>query len=145
VSAATQGPREVGSTVRDESLIDNLKRLVRETSLLLRQELELARAEITQKLRGLGVGGALLIVAALLAIAALATLTACLILALTLVLAAWLAALIVTAIYLLGALLFALIGRSRITRALPPVPEQTIQTLKEDIEWLKIRTKSSKP
>jgi len=145
VSAATQDPRDVRSTVREESLIDNLKRLVRESSILLRQEFELARVEITQKLRGLGVGAGLLIVAALLAIAALATLTACLILALTLVVAPWLAALIVTTIYLLGALLFALIGRSRIARALPPIPERTIQTLKEDIEWLKIRTRSSRP
>jgi len=145
VSSATQDPRDTRSTVREESLIENLKRLARETSTLLRQEFELARAEITQKLRGLGLGAALLIIAALLTIAALATLTACLILALTLVVAPWLAALIVTAIYLLGALLFALIGRSRITRALPPIPEQTIQTLKEDIEWLKIRTKSRRP
>ena len=111
----------------DESLIDALKRTTREATLLLRQEFELAKAEISLKLRGLGLGAGFLIVAALLAVGSLATLSACLILALSLVVAPWLAALAVTILYLIGAAVLGLVGRRYVSRAIPPVPDRTIR------------------
>ena len=126
----------------DESLIDALKRMVGEATLLLRQEFDLAKTEISRKLRGLGLGAGFLIVAALLAIGSLATSSACLILALSLVVAPWLAALIVTALYLVGAVILGLVGRSFVSRAIPPVPDRTIASLKENVTWLKTRARS---
>lgn len=66
-------------------------------------------------------------------------LTACLIALLATAMATWVAALIVTVVYAVVAGAMALAGRSRVTRAAPPVPEQTIETVKEDVEWAKTR------
>ena len=69
-------------------------------------------------------------------------LTACLILALDEVMATWLAALLVGLAYAVvaGALFF--MGRDRVREAGPFVPEQTIETVKEDIEWAKTQVGS---
>lgn len=126
-----------------ESLADALKRASREAVTLVRQEFELAKIEIVSKLKGLGVGAAFLILAALLLVASVATLTATLVLAFSLVVAPWLAALIVTALYLVVAIVLALAARGFITRAIPPVPERTLESVKENLTWLKTRTKSN--
>jgi hypothetical protein len=70
---------------------------------------------------------------------ALGALTACLILLLALAIPAWVAALIVAAIWGVLAGVLAMQGRDRIKRGTPPVPEQTIETVKEDVQWLKNR------
>ena len=54
----------------------------------------------------------------------------------------WLAALIVTAVYAVVAGVLALRGRERIQQATPPVPEQTIETVKEDVQWAKTQMPS---
>jgi nitrate/nitrite transporter NarK len=77
-------------------------------------------------------------------LAALGALTACFILALNAVMPAWLAALIVAVVY--GIIAFVLVkqGQARIKRATPPVPEQTIETVKEDVEWAKTQMRSDR-
>ena len=77
-------------------------------------------------------------------LAALAALTACFILALNAVMPAWLAALIVAVVY--GIIAFVLVkqGQAKIKAAGPPVPEQTVETVKEDVQWAKTQTRSAK-
>ena len=49
----------------------------------------------------------------------------------------WLSALIVTVVYAAIAGVLALMGKKKVQQATPPVPEQTVETLKEDVEWAK--------
>ena len=126
-----------------EPIAPLLIKLARDFAKLAGQEAALAGVEIKKKAIGLAIGIALLVVAAFLGIAILATLTACLILAFALIVAPWLAALIVTGIYALVALILALVAKSQISRAIPPVPTQTIATVKENIAWAKRLIKSS--
>jgi hypothetical protein len=55
----------------------------------------------------------------------------------------WVAALIVTAIWAAVAAVLALQGKSKLQEAAPPVPEQTQDTVKEDVAWAKTRARSA--
>ena len=79
----------------------------------------------------------------MLGLLAAGALTAGLILLLDLVMAPWLAALIVGAVEAAIAAVLGLRGRDRVQRATPPVPEQTVDTVQEDVEWAKNRTRSA--
>jgi hypothetical protein len=76
--------------------------------------------------------------------AALGALTACLILALDAVMPATVAALIVAVVFAAVAAVLALRGRDKVKQAAPPVPEQTVETVKEDVQWAKTRMQSAK-
>ncbi len=128
--------------LRERSLGELLKRLSQETATLVRQELELAKAEVAQKGKVAGAGAGLLGAAGVAGLAALGAFTAFLILVLSLLMPAWVAALIVTAIYGAVAAILAMKGRTKIQEAKPPVPEQTVETVKEDVQWAKTRAKS---
>jgi hypothetical protein len=127
----------------DRSFSDLLKELVEGLSVLVRQEIALARTEMSDKAKLYLRASAMMIVAAVVALFALGVLTACIILALHLVLAAWLAALIVGVAYLLVTVILVLVGRARLKQAGRPVPEQTIETIKEDVSWAKHRARSA--
>jgi Putative Actinobacterial Holin-X, holin superfamily III len=129
---------------RDQSLGELLGQLSEQTTRLVHQELELAKAELTHKGRQAGAGAGLFGGAGALGLAALGALTACLILALTAVLPAWLAALIVAVVYAIIALVLVRQGQARIRWATPPVPTQTIETVKEDLEWARTQLRSDK-
>jgi len=75
---------------------------------------------------------------------AAAALTTCFILLLDLAMPAWLAALVVAVVYAGVAAVLALRGRDRVKQAVPPVPVQTIDTVKEDVQWAKNQTRSAK-
>ena len=146
---ATQPPGSVGDAsdgddLRDRSLGELLKQLSEQTTQLVHQELELAKAELTQKGKQAGAGAGLFGGAGALGLAALGALTACFILALNAIMPAWLAALIVAVVY--GIIAFVLVkqGQARIKRATPPVPEQTIETVKEDVEWARTQMRSDR-
>ena len=129
---------------RDQPLGEVARDLTRDLSLLVRQEIELAKAEMSQKGRiaapGLGmIGGA-----GLTALAAAGALTAALVLALSIVLDAWLAALIVGVVLAAVAYVLARQGKERVEEAGAPIPEQTIETVKEDVEWAKTRATSAR-
>jgi Putative Actinobacterial Holin-X, holin superfamily III len=121
-----------------------VKQLAEETATLVRQEIELARVEMTTKARRAGIGLGELGGAGIAAIYALGALTACFIAALTLVAPVWAAALIVSVIYGVIAGILALVGRRQLERGLPPTPERTRQTIEEDVEWARTRTQSSR-
>ena len=130
--------------LHDRSLGELLKQLSQETTQLVHQELELAKAELTQKGKQAGAGAGMFGGAGALGLAALGALTACFILALNAVMPAWLAALIVAVVY--GIIAFVLVkqGQARVRRATPPVPTQTIETVKEDVEWAKTQMRSDR-
>jgi uncharacterized membrane protein YqjE len=118
------------------------KQLSDDLSTLVRQELKLAQVEMTEKGKRAGMGVGMFGGAGIVALLALGTLTACLVAALATGMEVWLAALIVTVVY--GALAggLALMGKNRVTEATPPVPEQTVESVKEDVQWAKTQLPS---
>ncbi len=129
--------------LRDRSVGELLKQLSQETSTLVKQELDLAKAELQEKGKKAGMGAGFLGGGALIGLGAFGAFTTFLIaLIQTAVNHTWLAALIVTAIYGAIAAVLALRGKDKIQEATPPAPEQTVETLKEDVEWAKTRTRS---
>jgi uncharacterized membrane protein YqjE len=129
---------------RERPTAELLRELSEQTTTLVRKEIELAKVELTEKGKRAGAGAGLFGGAALLAAFAFAAVTACLILALATAIAAWLAALIVGVVYVAIAAALALAGRAQLRRATPPVPEQAVETTKEDVEWVKTRAKNAR-
>ena len=84
-----------GSALRDQSVADLVKQLTEQTRTLARQEIELAKAELTEKGKKAGLGAGMFGAAGLFGFFAFAVLTACAVLALATALDGWLAALIV--------------------------------------------------
>jgi uncharacterized membrane protein YqjE len=132
---ADQSDRPIGELV---------KQLSEQTSTLVQKELELARAEMTQKGKMAGIGAGMFGAAGLFGLLALGALTACFILALAEAMTGWLAALIVTAVYAAIAGVLALTGKSKVQEAGPPVPEQATQSMRRDVEWTKQRAKAAR-
>lgn len=126
----------------DRPVGELLSELAEQTSTLVRQELALARAELVEKGRHAGLGAGLIGGGGALALFAFGALTTALILLLDKAMAAWLAALLVAVVYGAIAAVLALRGRQEIEESTPPVPEQTIETLKEDVEWAKSQPRS---
>jgi hypothetical protein len=125
--------------LREQPIGDLLKRLSEETSTLVRQEMTLARAEITEQGKRAGTGAGMLGGAGVAGLLTLGALTATVIGVLDTGMAFWLAALIVTAVWAAVAGVLALQGRNKIKEATPPAP-QTVETVKEDVRWAKTRT-----
>jgi uncharacterized membrane protein YqjE len=123
--------------MKDASLGELFKDLTEQMSRLVRDEVQLAKVELQEKGKQAGVGAGLFGGAGLVAVLGLQALVACAILALALVMDAWLAALIVGVVLLAIAGVLALIGRSRIRKATPPVPRQAVAGVKQDIEVVK--------
>ena len=130
--------------LHDRPVGELLKQLSNETTTLVRQELELAKAEVREKAGKAGPGFGMWGGAGVTAFLALGSLTAFLILALDGAMPNWLAALIVGLVWaaIAGFLYFR--GKKRLQEAGPPIPEQTIETVKEDLQWAKHPTTSAK-
>lgn len=120
-------------------LVDQLSGDVRG---LVRAEVSVIRAELEEKVRRLAVGAALIAVAGVLGLTALGALTATAIIALANVLATWLAALIVTIVLLLLAGIAVLVGLKILRRGVPPAPTESVDSIKEDVSWVKARARS---
>jgi hypothetical protein len=129
--------------LRDQSIGELVKDLAGETSTLVRKEIDLAKAEMTERAKLAGKGAATLAAGAIAALLALGALTAGLIAALDLAMPTWLAALIVAVVYAAIAGVLAQTGRKQVQEATPPVPEETIESVKEDVQWAKTRTRSA--
>jgi uncharacterized membrane protein YqjE len=128
----------------DRSTAELLRQLSQQTGDLVRHEMELAKAELREKAKAAGLGAGIFGGAGLLALYAVGALTACAILVLATLVDAWLAALIVGAGYAALAGVLALIGRKKVEQATPPVPEQAIESSKEDVEWTKQRARAAR-
>jgi len=104
---------------------------------LIRSELRLAQAEVTEKGKRAGLGIGMFSAAGLLAFFGVAGLLTTAILALDLVMATWLAALLVTLVVLAAAAVVALVGKQQVEQATPAVPERAVEGVKEDIATIK--------
>lgn len=133
---------EVRPAQADASIGELFKSLSGDLSLLVRQELALFRTEMTEKGKAAGKAGVFLSGAAVVGLLALGSLTATLILVLSLAMAPWIAALIVTVVYGVIAAGMAIAGKRKVEDVLPPTPKQTVETVKEDVEWAKTQAKS---
>lgn len=123
----------------EASIGELLRRLSQDTTELVRQEMALARAELTEQGRQAGTGAGMLGGAAVAALLALGALSASAIAALDEVVALWLAALIVAALWGAAAAILGLRGRDEVREAMPPA-QQTTETVKEDVRWAKTLT-----
>lgn len=129
-AATTEQERSVAQLVQDMS--EQMRRLVRD-------EFRLAAEELRQKGKRAGVGAGLTGMAGLVAFFGGATLVACAVLALALVLPAWAAALIVGAALLAVAGLAALTGGKQLKKATPPVPEEAVTGVRQDVDVVRQR------
>ncbi|HEU0090061.1 MAG TPA: phage holin family protein [Pseudonocardiaceae bacterium] len=121
----------------DSSVAQLVERMSAQITALVRDEMALATAEMRRKSTqvgvGIGIGGA----GGVLALLGLGSLTAAAVLGLANVLAPWLAALIVGLVLIVLAGVLALAGIGQVRSATPPVPEQAMQSTKQDIKTVK--------
>jgi hypothetical protein len=118
-----------------------VKELSEQVSALVREELKLAKLEMTRKGKRAGVGAGMLGGGGLVTLYAVGCLIACVILAISQALAAWLSALIAGVALLAVAGAMALAGKSRLQEATPPVPEEAVGSVKADVEEIKERAR----
>ncbi len=144
MSTRYEPPQPEGGGDGDQSVGQLLRELSEETSTLVRQEVQLAKAELSGKAKAAGKGAGLLAGAAVIGLALLGAFTAFLIAVIALALPVWLAALVVTVLYGLLAAALGLAGRAALRKATPAKPEQTIDTVKEDVQWAKTQASSAK-
>ena len=121
----------------DEPIGAVVHRLSEQIPELVRSELRLAQAELTEKGRHAGTGIGMFGGAGLLALYGLAGLFATAIIVLDLVLPLWLSALIVTVVVFVAAGIAALLGKKHVEQATPAAPERAIAGVKEDVEAVK--------
>ncbi|EFH29095.1 MULTISPECIES: phage holin family protein [Streptomyces] len=127
-----EGSHRTGGAAQ-EPVGDLVQRASQQLSQLVRDEMRLAQAEMTQKGKRFGKGGGLFGGAGLMGVLTLQALVATAIAALSLVLDVWAAALIVTAALAVVTAVMALLGKQQISKASPPAPEQTMDSVKADV------------
>jgi len=132
------------SAIRDRSIAELVKQLSDQTATLVHQELDLAKAELTAKGKQAGLGAGMFGGAGVFGLYAVGAMTACVILALSTAMDGWLAALIVAVVYGAIAGVLALAGKNKVKEGVPPVPEQTVESVKEDVQWTKQRMKEGR-
>ena len=111
-----------------------LQRVTGESKTLIGGEMQLARAELTSKVKTAGKGAGLLGAAGVVAVFGALAFTAAIILALAIIMPPWGAAMLVALAYLAIAGILALSGRNQVKAATPFVPEQTVRTLTDVVQ-----------
>jgi uncharacterized membrane protein YqjE len=127
----------------DRSLGDLTRQLSRDISLLVRSEVALARAEVSERASEMTRGVAMVAVGVLFALIVVSCLVAAAVAALSLVVDVWLAALIVAAVAALVGAIVAAIGVRALRAARLPLPLDTVESAKEDVAWVKTRASSA--
>ena len=133
-----------GEELRSHSTGELVKQLSEQTTTLVRKEIELAKAELSEKGKVAGQGAGMFGGAAVVGLLALGTLTTMVLALLDEAMDLWVAALIVTVLYGAIAGVLAMSGRDRVKQAAPPAPEQTVETVKEDVQWAKSQARSAR-
>ncbi|MDT4995310.1 MAG: hypothetical protein QOH97_5202 [Actinoplanes sp.] len=129
-----------GSPVRpaaDQSTSELVQRASEQITRLVRDEIALAKAELTEKGKHAGVGVGLFGGGGVLAMYGVGAMVATLIIVLDLFLPLWLAALIVTVALFAMAGILALLGKWQITKAVPPEPTEAVASVKADVDEVK--------
>ncbi len=134
-STTSQAPRD-----QEHSTGELVKTMTEQVSVLIRDELKLAQLEMASKGKQAALGAGMFGASGIVAVYGVGCLLACVIIALSGVVAAWLAALIVGVALLAVAGGAVLLGRQRLRRAAPPVPEQAVADVKADVEEVRERT-----
>ncbi len=139
--AVTTEDTTAGQDGRDKRSIGELVRYASEQlSILVKEEIKLARLELSNKSKRAGRGAGLLGAGLLLALYGLGVLVAAAVLGVAEVFQPWLAALIIGGGLLLLAIIFALIGRRQVKAATPAAPVETMESVRADVDALKGRT-----
>ena len=147
VSGTAEDLRSVGEELRKQGKDGPAKiadRAAEQTTTLVRKEIELAKAELSAKGKVAGEGAGMFGGAAVAGLLALGTLTALILSLLDKAMDFSLAALLVTLAYAAVGGFLALNGRERIKRGMPAAPEQTVETVKEDVQWAKSQARSAR-
>lgn len=118
----------------EQSTGELLHRATEQLTRLIRDELALARAELTEKGRHAGIGVGLFGGGGALALYGVGALIAAVVLLLALVMPAWLAAALVAVVLFAVAAGLALFGRRQVRRAVPPVPTAAVGGVRADVE-----------
>jgi len=122
--------KAVGELVQD---------LSQQTAALVRKELQLAQIELTEKGKRAGIGAGLFGTAGVIALYAVGVFIAAAVMGLATVIEPWVAAVIVGAVMLAAAGIASLMGKKQVEQAVPPAPEQAIQSTKRDVDEVKGR------
>ncbi|MBV9196214.1 MAG: phage holin family protein [Solirubrobacterales bacterium] len=133
-----------GGPPTEATMAELVKQLSEQTSRLARQEVELAKAELTEKGKRAGIGIGMFGGAGAVGFYALGVVIAAAVLALATAVTAWLSALIIAIILAAIGGVMALMGKSKVKQATPPVPEQTTESVKEDVQWAKTRAQAGR-
>jgi len=128
--------------LKDRPTGELLKQLSTETTTLVKQEIELMKAELAEKGKTAGLGAGMFGGAGLFGVGAFLALTAFFIALLDGAVPIWAAALIVAVVYAAIAGVLALRGKQKVQEATPVAPEQTIESVKEDVQWGKTQARS---
>ena len=132
--------KSAGQAATPEHSTGELVKMVTEqVSVLVRDELKLVQLEMTTKGKQAGKGMGMLGGGGLVALYGVACLIACVIIAISHSLQAWLSALIVGAALLLIAAVLAVLGRSHVRKATPPMPTQAVDSVKTDVAEIRER------
>lgn len=130
--------------LRDRPMGELVRELSDQTTQLVRAEVELAKAELAEKGKQAGIGASMFGGAGVFGLYGVGALTAAFIALLATAIDTWVAALIVAVVYFAIAGIAALMGKKRVQRAGPPVPEQAIATTKTDVDVTKARVKEAR-
>lgn len=131
------GPAATAPAARKRSLFELIGELPNQVSELVRREIELVKAEMTAKLKALGSGGGLLAGAVVVLLFMVGVLLTAAVLGLAEVMPGWAAALIVAGVLLIIAVVLGLIGYRILKRGIPPVPNETIDSLQRDLRAIR--------
>jgi len=128
----------------DQSTAELVQRASEQITRLVRDEIALAKAELTEKGKHAGIGIGLFGGGGVLAMYGVGALIATLIVVLDLFLPLWLAALIVTVVLFAVAGVLALLGKKQVSKAVPPEPSSAIASVKADVSEVKSAVKESR-
>ncbi|GAA3285530.1 MULTISPECIES: phage holin family protein [Dactylosporangium] len=128
---------DFGGAHEAASTAELVKRAAEQISTLVRDELALAKVELVEKGKRAGVGGGLFGAAAVLAWFGVGLLLTLLVVLLDLVWPLWLAVLVVLVVVLAAAGVAALLGRKQLQQAVPPVPQQAVSGVQQDVNTVK--------
>ena len=132
-----EGTTRFPRTDDDRSVGELVNQLSRQTSTLVRQELQLAQTELQEKGKRVGIGAGMFGGAGLVALYGVGALVAAAIIGIGTLLEPWIAAVIVGVVLLAVAGILALLGRKQVERGTPPLPQQAIASAKRDVNEIK--------
>ena len=136
-TSAAVAARAASDDPSDKSIGELFRSMSEDLSALVRDEIRLAQAEVGEKAKKAGIGIGAFGGAGVVALYGLGVLISAAVLALAGPLPAWLAALIVAVVLFIVAGVAALVGKKQLSQAAPPVPTQTIASVKTDVAEIK--------